>query len=312
MAIKLRDRLAGIFALIEYVQLRGGCDIAEVAEQFAMDLQELEAMLVQLSVIDLPHLDLDDLPVVDLDLLADDGIVDFMSVPDVRIFNFTEAEARGLALGLRLVLPTVIDSELRGCLSLLQKLEAHFALEDFSQYIEVVTNPQLKAYQQLLAATVEQSARVQFTYVNAAGQLTERVMKPERLEVQGGNLLVFGHCYLSGETRAFRVSRMKDLQHFSGEFTGEALVKVVKQRRFPQVKVLLEQLPESYAEAALQVREKESGVEVTLRVLNPAWLKTQLLLHADLVKACSNETLLEQVRAEAEQTRQLYDLLEAK
>ncbi|MDO5060292.1 MAG: WYL domain-containing protein [Actinomycetaceae bacterium] len=312
MATKLRDRLAGIFALIEYVQLRGSCELPQLAAHFEMDPQQLRDLLTQLSVIDLPHLGWDDLPVVDFDLL-DDNQVEFLSVPDIQVFHFSRAEAQALLLGLQLLLPTLTAKQATGAASLQRKLIDYYQLADYSQYLEVVANPRLTQYQQLLGSVAAAEGWVTFSYQNARGEVSRRTFAPQELAVLSGNLLVRGWCQTSGQQRTFRVSRMKDLQQVEfPEDAPEALSVASKRKRYPQVRLVLEQLPESLKEAALQVVETESGVEVTLRVLDPQWFQTQLLLHADLVKACSDETLFALTRAKAQRAVQLYDLFRAK
>lgn len=312
MATKLRDRLAGIFALIEYVQLRGNCSLAQLANHFGMDPQDLRSLLTQLSVIDLPHLELDDLPVVDFDLLDEDQ-VEFLSVPDIQVFSFSRTEAQVLLLGLQLLLPSLPADRVAGCLSLQRKLIDYYQLTDYGQYLEVVANPRLTQYQQLLSRAMAAQGWVSFSYQNASGEVSQRTLAPQELEVLSGNLVVRGLCQASGQTRSFRVSRMKDLRPVDSPKAGtETIGEASKRKRYPQVQLVLEQLPESLKEAALQVKETESGVVLTLRVLDSHWLQTQLLLHADLVKDCSDQTLFAETSLKAQRSLQLYDLFRAK
>ncbi|MCS4484354.1 WYL domain-containing protein [Gleimia sp. 6138-11-ORH1] len=310
MATKLRDRLAGIFSLIEYVQLRGSCDLEELAKQFQMDREKLRELLIQLAVIDLPHLSLDDLPVVDLDLL-DENIVEFLSIPDLQIFRFSKAEAQVLLLGLSLLEPTFSAEKLQASRRLADQLVTHFELADFRAHLEVVTSESLLQIQQTLGEALQDSKWISFTYQNASGEVSERIVFPQNLEIRSGNLLLDGYCETAAQTRSFRVSRMKDVDLLDA-IKSPPLVseKRLTRQRFPQVEVVFKRLPEELEPAALRIYESKQGVIAVFRLLDRNWLRSQLLYYADLVVACSDRDLLVEICERAEQTLQLYDLLE--
>jgi DNA polymerase III subunit epsilon len=62
-----------------------------------------------------------------------------------------------------------------------------------------------------IAEALQGGGRVRMRYVNAAGQETDRVVRPLHVSEERGNLYLVAHCYLAGELRTFRLDRVVEM-----------------------------------------------------------------------------------------------------
>jgi DNA polymerase-3 subunit epsilon len=63
-----------------------------------------------------------------------------------------------------------------------------------------------------ITEALEAGGRVRMRYINAAGQETERVVRPLRVAEERGHLYLVAHCYLRGEARTFRLDRVAEME----------------------------------------------------------------------------------------------------
>lgn len=310
MAIKNRDKLAGIFALFDYVQNRGEVPLNELATEFDMTAEEMRELLERISTIDSPHLELADLPVVDFDLL-EDGVVAFHSLPDLAVFNFTVEEAQALLISLNLLEVSLSGRELEAAQTLKTKLRNHYDLPDWGNSFQVVTSQ--NSAKPTVTLALRDNQWVSFTYCNSQGEVSQRLVKPLSLSMKSGHELLTGWCFAAKTERTFRLERMRETQVVPAP-VGENEMSVVEdsKKRYPKVKVTFSQLPEPLAEAAVEVRQTPHGVEASFRLLDRKWLETQLLVYADLVKEVSLVELALNVQQRSREAIQLYDLFKQK
>jgi len=71
--------------------------------------------------------------------------------------------------------------------------------------------PRLLPLPPAIAEALQGGGRVRMRYVNAAGQETDRVVRPLRVSEERGNLYLVAHCYLAGELRTFRLDRVVEM-----------------------------------------------------------------------------------------------------
>lgn len=333
MASKLRDKLAGIFALIEYVQLRGEVLLSTLATEFSIPEDALRELLERISTIDAPHLDLDALPVVDFDLL-DSGVVAFNSVPEVEVFSFTVEEAQALLVSLALLDGTFTGQQAETARQLRTKLRNQFELPDWQPLVQVVGATD--KVRDVVSAALQSGKWLSFSYVANSGNITNRAVKPLALSIQSGHEVLTAWCQTAGEDRSFRLERMRSVEVFdfaagaegasafsvavsnadsaadtdADSDTGSATDQV--KRRYPKVKVKFTTMPEPLVEAAVAISESPDGVEATFRVLDRKWLETQLHLYADLVVEVSQTAVALSVQQRSRTALELYDLFAQK
>lgn len=329
MASKLRDKLAGIFALIEYVQLRGEVLLSTLATEFSIPEDALRELLERISTIDAPHLDLDALPVVDFDLL-DSGVVAFNSVPEVEVFSFTVEEAQALLVSLALLDGTFTGQQAETARQLRTKLRNQFELPDWQPLVQVVGATD--KVRDVVSAALQSGKWLSFSYVANSGNITNRTVKPLALSIQSGHEVLTAWCQTAGEERSFRLERTRSVEVFdvaagaagasadsvavsnadtdADSDTGSATDQV--KRRYPKVKVKFTTMPEPLVEAAVAISETPDGVEATFRVLDRKWLETQLHLYADLVVEVSQTAVALSVQQRSRTALELYDLFAQK
>lgn len=68
-----------------------------------------------------------------------------------------------------------------------------------------------------IAEALQSGGRVRMRYVNAAGQETDRVVRPLRVSQERGNLYLVAHCYRAGELRTFRLDRVVEMALDEGQ-----------------------------------------------------------------------------------------------
>lgn len=329
MASKLRDKLAGIFALIEYVQLRGEVPLSTLATEFSIPEDALRELLERISTIDAPHLDLDALPVVDFDLL-DSGVVAFNSVPEVEVFSFTVEEAQALLVSLALLDGTFTGQKAETARQLRTKLRNRFELPDWQPLVQVLGATD--KVRDVVSAALQSGKWLSFSYVANSGNITNRAVKPLALSIQSGHEVLSAWCQTAGEERSFRLERMRSVEVFdvaagaegasadsvavsnadsaADSVTSSATDQV--KRRYPKVKVKFTTMPEPLVEAAVAISETPDGVEATFRVLDRKWLETQLHLYADLVVEVSQTAMALSVQQRSRTALELYDLFAQK
>jgi DNA polymerase-3 subunit epsilon len=62
-----------------------------------------------------------------------------------------------------------------------------------------------------IAEALGSGGRVRMRYVNAAGQETDRLVQPLRVQEDRGYLYLIAHCYRTGEQRTFRLDRVIEM-----------------------------------------------------------------------------------------------------
>ena len=62
-----------------------------------------------------------------------------------------------------------------------------------------------------IAEAIESGGRVRMRYVDARGRETDRLVRPLRVNAQGGNLYLIAYCYRREEQRTFRLDRVVEL-----------------------------------------------------------------------------------------------------
>jgi DNA polymerase-3 subunit epsilon len=72
-----------------------------------------------------------------------------------------------------------------------------------------------------IAEALQGGGRVRMRYVNAAGQETDRVVRPLRVSEERGNLYLVAHCYRAGELRTFRLDRVVEMALEATDEPGE-------------------------------------------------------------------------------------------
>lgn len=206
------SRLSRILALIPYVLANRGADVADVLERFGYTEAELTRDLNSVFVCGLPGYGPGDLmeAYIDDDEVVIDSASYFMRAP-----RLSPTEALGLlASGLAVAGSGQGTPALDSAIAKLTKVVVPDA--DESLAIDLAdTSAELA----ILREAARDNRTVRITYRSLSREEdTERVIEPWIVFTTLGNWYVLGHCRLVGDSRTFRIDRIKDLQILSESF----------------------------------------------------------------------------------------------
>ena len=208
------DRAALILQLVPYLIGKGEVSIAEAADEFDVNPEEMRGMVEKLTVIglpgesgywQLPH----DLFDIDWDLLDErDLIVITNSVGLERAPRLTAREAAALLAGLQLArsLPGLGDSEV------LDGLLAKLARGASSSPADVIVAPvPVDGARVTVDEALRRHVAVAFTYRAPDAQPTTRTVDPVKIHIANGEWYLQGWCHLREAMRTFHLDRVSDL-----------------------------------------------------------------------------------------------------
>jgi len=208
------DRAALILQLVPYLIGKGEVSIAEAADEFDVNPEEMRGMVEKLTVIGLPgesgYWQLpNDLFDIDWDLLDErDLIVITNSVGLERAPRLTAREAAALLAGLQLArsLPGLGDSEV------LDGLLAKLARGASSSPADVIVAPvPVDGARVTVDEALRRHVAVAFTYRAPDAQPTTRTVDPVKIHIANGEWYLQGWCHLREAMRTFHLDRVSDL-----------------------------------------------------------------------------------------------------
>jgi len=209
------DRAALMLQLVPYLIGKGEVSILEAADEFDVTPDQMRSMVEKLTVIGLPGDGgfwqmSNDLFDIDWDLLDErDIIVITNSVGLERAPKLTAREAAALLAGLQLArtIPGVGDTELYA--GLLAKL----ARGASSTPADVIVAPgPVDEVRDTVAAALQRSVAVSFTYKAPDAAPTTRTVDPVKVHIADGQWYLQGWCHLRQAMRTFHLDRVSDLE----------------------------------------------------------------------------------------------------
>jgi proteasome accessory factor C len=205
------ERVPRLLALIPYLLNHPGIPVAEAAQDFQITPQQLRKDLELLWMCGLPGYGPGDL--IDLSFDADTVTVTYDAGIN-RPLRMTTAEATSLLVGLRalsqspgIVDPAPVERALR-------KIEQAVGNATASQVVVELTDetPRVGRWRDSLRDALRDGKAVRIRYYTASrDHLSERVIDPMRLAVEGGRSYVEAWCRTAGAVRIFRIDRIDAL-----------------------------------------------------------------------------------------------------
>ncbi len=288
-----REQVARLLALVPYIQARREVSLDQAAADFGVQPAQIVKDLNVLWFCGLPGLGMGDLIDVDMDALQGEGMIrvsnaDYLSRP----LRLDSSEASALIVALRALREGSSD-EVRPIVDrTLGKLEA--AAGDGAALAARVdvhlprNQARVDELRTRLSQAVDERRQVRLDYyVPTRDESTERVVDPLRVVTADGHTYLDAWCHLAEDQRLFRLDRIS---------TAEVLESAVREHGVPprdladgifqpaaddlQVTLRLEPSARWVAEYYPVERsrdEPDGGLQVTMRVGDPAWL-TRLLL----------------------------------
>ena len=272
------DQVARLLALIPYLQARPGIPLAEAAAAFSLTPKQLMADLWVAFMCGLPGGMPGDLIEVDMDAVEGQGVIrlsnaDILSKP----LRLAPHEVGTLRLALQAVREVAAPESYEAIDSASAKLATMSWEEGPPAVVSIVTGDEL--VRQALVDAMKGRRQVRLTYEGGSrGETTRPVVDPAALVVRDGSAYLEAWSVDRDGWRSYRLDRV-----IAVEATGE---EASDHGRPPARDGWLS---EAATEVTLRVRESAgwmteyyptvsaSGDLVTLRVLDPSWLR-QLVL----------------------------------
>jgi proteasome accessory factor C len=272
------DQVARLLALIPYLQARPGITLAAAAAAFSISPKQLMADLWVAFMCGLPGGMPGDLIEVDMDAVEGEGVIrlsnaDILSKP----LRLAPHEVGTLRLALQAVREIAAPESYGAIDSASAKLATMSWQDGPPAVVSIVTGDE--SVRQTLVDALEAQQRVRLTYEGGTrGDTTEPVVDPGAIVVRDGYAYLEAWSLERNGWRSYRLDRIVgvDVTGADGEDHGRPPVRD-------------DWLADAAAEVTLRVQESGwwitesyptsaiSGDLVTLRVVDPAWLR-QLVL----------------------------------
>ncbi|MFB8386103.1 helix-turn-helix transcriptional regulator [Microbacterium sp. NPDC055910] len=207
------DRAALLLQLVPYLVGKGEVSVAEAAEEFDVDPEQMRGMVEKLTVIGLPGDGgywqmANDLFDIDWDLLDRHGVISITNAVGLeRAPRLTAREAAALLAGLQLArtIPGVGDTEL------FSALLAKLARGASATPADVIVAPgPVDAVRDVVAAALQRRVAVSFTYKAPDAAPTTRTVDPVKVVIADGQWYLQGWCHLREGMRTFHLDRVSD------------------------------------------------------------------------------------------------------
>jgi proteasome accessory factor C len=307
------ERLPRLLALVPYLQARPGISVAEAAADFGVAEDQLRKDLTLLWMCGLPGHGPGDL--IDLSFEGETVSVVFdagMSRP----LRLTAEEALALVVALRTLAETPGLADTDAVQRALAKVEraAGGAVDDSTVAVELDhtsrTLPQLQR-------AIDDGRALRLRYYSASrDEQSERTVDPLRVFEADRRYYLEAWCRQAEGLRVFRLDRIEDVRVLD---EPAAVPEGVQPRDLsegvyhPASEHLLVDLRLGPAYAwvadyyvAESVAEEGDGLRVSLRVADPAWVRTLVLGSAGQVEVLSPDWLAEGIRSEAARALAAY------
>jgi proteasome accessory factor C len=302
------DRLPRLLALVPYLLARPGIRVADAAADFDVSEAQLRRDLQLLWVCGLPGQGPGDL--IDLSFEGDTVTVTYdagMSRP----LRLTADEALAIVVALRTLaaVPGMTDQD--AVERALAKVEsAAGGAAEAASAVAVRVERSDRRLAELRRALDEGSAVHLTYYVAARDETTERDVDPVQLRSVEGRWYLEGWCRLAEEMRLFRLDRIDALRLLDEpsrpppSAVPRDLSGGVYQPAPEHPLVTLRLGPAGRWVADYYTCESvqplpDGGIEVTLRVADPTWVRHLVLGSGGTAQVVAPDWLAEQVRAEA-------------
>jgi proteasome accessory factor C len=317
------DQLARLLVMVPWLRERPGISPQQVADEFGISLDQLEADLNLLIVCGIPGGSHGEL--FDIEFWADDDEDDAdrirlgpaITVHDAqrleRPLRLAPDEALGLLVGLQLLsaLPGPIDRERIATLE--ARLEAA-AGEAVAELAGSVVVGAIDAVDPVVASAVDDALaggrRLRLEYlVPSRDEVTRREVDPRRLVVMDGHAYLVAWCRSAEAERRFRLDRVVSASVLDASSDPSPVVAVETSRYTPSSDDLVVEMRlapagrwiAEYAVVDRVTEEADGSLRVTLRTPSPEWIARLVLRAGGSAVVLSPASLVALVRELATQ-----------
>ena len=306
-------RLSRLLALVPYFEAHPGIEASQAAEDFGITEKQLRKDLDLLWVCGLPGGGPGDL----IDLSFEGPTISVVFNAGIsRPLKLTAAEALALVVALRTLSETPGIADTDAIQRALAKVEAAAGGQVDGATVEVALDQTVKLLPALNRAIDESRALALRYYTATRDETTERTVDPLRVFEVDGRSYLEAWCRSAEGMRIFRVDRIENVDVLDEPAAPPADIELrdlnegVYQPASEHLLAVL-RVTGSYAWVAdyyptESVVEADDGLEVSLRVAEPAWVRAMALGSQGEVRVLSPQWLAESVRAEAEAALSAY------
>jgi proteasome accessory factor C len=265
------DRYNFMLALTGYLINNRQQRLSDLASHFQVTEKEIRSAVVTISLSGVGMYRPDELFFLDYDLL-EEGIVDLSFAPTLEaVPRLSARQAAAIASGLSYLM-NLVDTKDQDQIKQLLEILGRGALG--TKGLPFMVQPaEGDCDLALVRQAVAESRALKCSYINSAGEITNRQIEPQLLESREANWFVKGFCRSNQESRVFRLDRMREIELLE-EFEERELVDTESDQiysvRKSDIDVLFEVDPEAFALIADYKPEFEisgnKSVQVTIAI----------------------------------------------
>jgi len=204
------DRYNFMLALTGYLINNRQQRLTDLANHFQVTEKEVRSAVVTISLSGVGMYRPDELFFLDYDLL-EEGIVDLSFAPTLEVVpRLSTRQVAAIASGLSYLLNLVDTKDQQQIKQLLEILgRGAFSSNELPFMVQPTRGDSDLA---LVRQAVAETRAIKCSYINAAGQVTNREIEPQLLESREANWFLKGFCRSNQETRVFRLDRMREIE----------------------------------------------------------------------------------------------------
>jgi proteasome accessory factor C len=207
-----QSQVERMLALVPYLRERDGIAVDDVARDFGVKPAQIVKDLNVLWFCGLPNSVTGDMIDIDMEALEGEGVVKLANADYLtRPLRLAPHEALALLVALRALRSVSRPGERDAVDRAIKKLEA--ASGDVSERaasVELHLDPVDATIREAVEEALREEKQLDLTYyVPGRDETTERVVDPMRLIFSEGHSYLEGWCHRAGETRMFRLDRMR-------------------------------------------------------------------------------------------------------
>jgi len=242
------DRYNFMLALTGYLINNRQQRLTDLANHFQVTEKEVRSAVVTISLSGVGMYRPDELFFLDYDLL-EEGIVDLSFAPTLEaVPRLSTRQVAAIASGLSYLLNLVDTNDQQQIKQLLEILgRGAFSSNELLFMVQPTRGDSDLA---LVRQAVAETRAIKCSYINAAGEVTNREIEPQLLESRETNWFLKGFCRSNQETRVFRLDRMREielLEIFDERELPSTETDQIYSVRKSDLEVLFEVDPEAFA-----------------------------------------------------------------
>jgi proteasome accessory factor C len=184
--------------------------LTDLANHFQVTEKEVRSAVVTISLSGVGMYRPDELFFLDYDLL-EEGIVDLSFAPTLEaVPRLSTRQVAAIASGLSYLLNLVDTKDQQQIKQILEILgRGAFSSNELPFMVQPTRGDSDLA---LVRKAVAETRAIKCSYINAAGEVTNREIEPQLLESREANWFLKGFCRSNQETRVFRLDRMREIE----------------------------------------------------------------------------------------------------